>query len=70
VADLDGKDFRARVELTNRANEVVAAVGKTCERVDPKSLVWLLEQRLIEPTEAAWQDLSASADAVTEGKEP
>lgn len=62
MADLDGKDFRARVELTNKANDVVAAVGETCERVDPKSLGWLFEQRLIEPTEQAWQDLSQSAN--------
>ncbi len=63
VAELNGKDFRARVELTNRANEVVAAVGQTCERVDPKSLGWLFEQKLIEPTDAAWADLGRAVDA-------
>jgi hypothetical protein len=51
VADavLSGKDYRARVELTSKAGAVVAAVGETCERVDPKSLGWLLAQQLIEP---------------------
>ncbi len=61
MAELNGKDFRARVELTNKANQSVAHVGETCERVDPKSLGWLFEQKLIEPTEQAWQDLSQSA---------
>ena len=63
MADLNGKDFRARVELTNKANQIVAAVGMTCERVDPKSLGWLFEQKLIEPTEAAWADLGRAVDA-------
>ncbi len=63
MAELHGKDFRARVELTNRSNEVVAAAGQTCERVDPNSLGWLFEQKLIEPTEAAWADLGAQVDA-------
>lgn len=61
VADLNGKDFRARVELTNKDNLVVAAMGETCERVNPDSLPWLLDQHLIEQTEEAWQDLSQSA---------
>lgn len=49
VEGLNGKDYRARVEITNKASDVVAAVGDTCERVDPKSLGWLLAQQLIEP---------------------
>ncbi len=68
MAELDGKDFRARVELTNKANQSVAHVGETCERVDPNSLGWLFDQMLIEPTEQAWQgdlpgDPTASAGA-------
>lgn len=62
MAEMNGKDFRARVELTNKANTVVAAVGETCERVDPKSLGWLFEQKLIEPTGAAWSDLGRAVD--------
>ena len=61
--ELNGADFRARVELTNKDNEVVAMVGQTCERVDPISLGWLFAQKLIEPTAAAWADLGAAVDA-------
>lgn len=49
MADLNGADYRARVELTDKAGAVVAAMGETCERVASISLGWLLEQRLIEP---------------------
>ncbi len=48
MADLQGHDFRARVELTNKAGETIADVGESCARVNPASLGWLLEQRLIE----------------------
>lgn len=49
MADLNGEDYRALVELTNKAGTVVAAVGATCELVDPSSLGWLLRDGLIEP---------------------
>ncbi len=49
---MDGKDYRARVDLTD-ASGVVAAVGETCERVAAASLPWLLEQGLIGPIEPA-----------------
>lgn len=67
---MNGTDFRARVELTNKAGQLLADVGQTCERVDPNSLPWLLAQGLIEPTDAAWQDLSqaASVDPPTKTK--
>lgn len=65
---LNGKDYRAIVTLTNKANETVADVGETCERVDPDSLVWLLEQQLIEPvsviTETVWTDLGRADEPV------
>lgn len=47
---MNGSDFCARVELTNKSGHVVADIGETCERVDPSSLPWLLEQGLIEPS--------------------
>lgn len=63
---VNGKDFRARVEITNTAGAVVAAVGETCERVDPNSLGWLLEQRLIEPTGAAVSALGRQVETAVE----
>lgn len=53
VAELTGKDFRACVELTSKDGAVVAGVGETCERVDPRSLGWLLAQGHVVPIEAA-----------------
>lgn len=46
-----GARFRAVVRLTDRSGAVVAAPGETCERVNPASLPWLLEQGLIVPVE-------------------
>lgn len=58
---MEGLNYRACVELTDKVGAVVAAVGETCERVNPTSLPWLAEQCLIEPvstiTESVWQDL-------------
>lgn len=51
MAELIGTDYRACVELTNKAGETVADVGETCARVHPGSLGWLLAQHLIEPVE-------------------
>ena len=36
------------VEITDKANHVVAAPGETCKRVDPKALDWLLRCQAIE----------------------
>lgn len=61
VEGLNGRDYRARVELTAKDQTVLAAPGETCDRVPPASLGWLLEQHLIEPVtvipETVWADL-------------
>lgn len=49
MAELIGAEYRACVELTNKAGETVADVGESCDRVNLASLGWLLEQRLIVP---------------------
>jgi hypothetical protein len=46
---MKGADYVATERLTNRAGAVVAAKGETCERVDPKSLPWLLDGGHIAP---------------------
>lgn len=46
---LNGKDYVAIVELSNKAGDIKTLPGDTCERVDPKSLDWLLDQGLIAP---------------------
>jgi hypothetical protein len=51
VADLNGKDYRARVRLSNAADETLAGEGQTCERVPVSSLPWLLTSHLIEPVD-------------------
>lgn len=48
VGEMNGKDYRARVEITLKGGVVVAAVGETCERVDPAALGWLLQCDAIE----------------------
>lgn len=53
---MKGSNYRAKVELTNKAGDVLAAVGETCERVPDVSLPWLLEQQLIEPVQAEETD--------------
>ena len=40
---MNGRAYVARTTIWNRRGEVVAAVGETCERVDPGSLPWLLQ---------------------------
>jgi hypothetical protein len=47
VAELTGSDFRARVRLSNKADETLADVGETCARVPVSSLAWLLASRKI-----------------------
>jgi hypothetical protein len=50
---LRGADYVARVELTDKANRVLAAVGARCDQVPAPSLRWLLEQGLIVPAQPA-----------------
>ncbi len=68
---MNGKDLRARMEITNRDGDIVAAVGETCDRVDPGSLGWLLDQGFIapatEPVAAADTDAPAPDAADKEG---
>lgn len=47
--DLIGKDYRARVRLSNKADETLADVGESCERVPVASLAGLLASRKIAP---------------------
>lgn len=57
---MTGKDFRARVRLSTKADVTLADVGETCDRVPPASLPGLLASRKIErveTAEAAWRDL-------------
>lgn len=65
---VEGLNYRACVELTNKSGAVVAAVGETCERVHPDSLGWLCAQCLIEPvsviTETVWADLGRPGEPV------
>lgn len=63
-AELNGVDYRARVRLSTKDGETLAAVGETCARVPVESLAPLLASRKIEPaaasgdrTVAAWADL-------------
>ncbi len=60
MADLNGKDFRARVRLSTKDDATLAEIGETCERVPSSSLEALLASRKIEPAAAAWDDLGAA----------
>lgn len=53
MTELEGKDYVARVRLSDRADHTLAVPGETCARVSPASLPWLLEQELIEPVPPA-----------------
>lgn len=60
--ELTGADYVAvKSRLTDADGAELAAIGQTCERVNPDSLPWLLAQGYIEPKPAA--------AAVPEGKE-
>ena len=48
-AALDGSKYQAVHRLSNAADETLADVGDTCERVPPQSLRPLLEAGHIEP---------------------
>ncbi len=57
VAELNGKDFIARVRLSDADNRTIADVGQTCERVPAgrhggtasDALEWLLSSGCIAP---------------------
>lgn len=53
MAELDGKDFVARARLSDRADNTIAEVGDTCERVQASSLPWLLAGGYIAPAPPA-----------------
>jgi hypothetical protein len=57
---MNGADYVAQVELYDKErDELVAVPGETCERVNPTSLGWLAEQRLIvHQTEAPAEPVS------------
>lgn len=44
----EGSAYRAKVRLTDKAGNVLAAPGESCSKVPSVSLEWLLEQGLIE----------------------
>ncbi len=46
---MNGRDYIAQGRLTDKAGDVVAEAGETCERVSAQSLTWLAEQGLIRP---------------------
>lgn len=46
---LRGNDFRALNRISDRDDNTLAAIGETCEKVDPNALGWLLVQGHIEP---------------------
>lgn len=60
----DGRQFRAMTRLSTRANETLAVMGQTCERVPPVSLAPLLASGRIEPADAAWLDLGRPTEDV------
>lgn len=49
MTELSGKDYVARVRLSDASDRTLAVPGQTCEAVPAESLGWLLEQELIEP---------------------
>lgn len=53
MGEMNGKDYRARVRLSNQADDTLAEAGETCERVPASSLDGLLNSALIEPMPAA-----------------
>jgi hypothetical protein len=49
--ELAGAQFVANERLSNLADETLADVGDTCERVPASSLPWLLAQGRIRPAD-------------------
>jgi len=55
-AALDGSKYRAVHRLSNAADETLADVGDTCEKVPPQSLRPLVEAGHIEPVPEKGRD--------------
>lgn len=49
---MDGREYRAKVRLSDASDRTLADVGARCEQVPSGSLPWLLEQGLIERADA------------------
>jgi hypothetical protein len=64
---LKGADFIAVVRLTNAKGIVLAAVGKSCEKVPESSLGWLERDGLIRRQEPRHAELRRGK--ATEGRE-
>jgi hypothetical protein len=62
VGERTGAEYRARVRLSNKADETLADVGEACTRVPVASLAWLLASHKIEPLGAAMTDLGRADD--------
>lgn len=52
---MSGRDFVAVARISNLADDTLADVGETCERVPDQSLPWLLRDGLIVPAPAPAQ---------------
>lgn len=44
---MNGTDYIAAAQLTDKSGDVLAAPGEACDRVPATSLPWLLEQGYI-----------------------
>lgn len=51
TAPVPGSDFVANERLTNKAGDVLAVAGETCERIPAASLGWLESGGLIRRVE-------------------
>ena len=60
--EMNGREWRAAVRLTDREGKVVADAGGTCERVNPSSLPVLRDIGWITP-------VPVDADNAVEGEE-
>jgi hypothetical protein len=60
---MNGADYVATVRLTNKAGDVLAMPGDTCERVPDESLPWLFGQGLI-ATLTAWASANPASPAL------
>lgn len=66
----DGKDYRARVNVSNTAGDVIAAAGECCDRVDASALEWLEACGAVERLEAGtWHPVGDIAVAAESGGE-
>lgn len=74
MADLDGRTYVALRRLSTKADETLAEVGETCERVPASSLPWLLASGKIAPAQPAhageftWTARDVDAAGVSDGR--